>query len=239
MSDLVLIHGSCHGAWCWEKLIPALAERGHQVRAIDLPGRGGDLATASLAGMARAVLAGVTKPVVLVGHSAGGYAITAAAEQDPDRVRALVYLCAYLPASGQSLAEMRRAWPDQPLLPAIRVATDRQSFTFDPDQARGLLYHDCTAEDAARATARLCAEPVAPQETPLILRRSGSLPRFYIRCTEDRAIPPAYQAQMAAALPASHRSNLATAHSPFLSAPQLLADRLEAILGQLDEETRD
>ena len=73
---------------------------------------------------------------VLVGHSAAGYAITAAAEADPTRFDGLVYLCAYLPASGQALADMRRAGPSQPLAPAIRMAADRVSFTFDPALAR-------------------------------------------------------------------------------------------------------
>jgi hypothetical protein len=29
MAEVLLIHGSCHGAWCWRDLIPALAARGH------------------------------------------------------------------------------------------------------------------------------------------------------------------------------------------------------------------
>jgi pimeloyl-ACP methyl ester carboxylesterase len=228
MSDILLIHGSCHGAWCWDAVIPPLAALGLDARAIDLPGRNG--AGATLHEQADAVLAALDRPALIVGHSAGGFAITAAAERDPARVRGLVYLCAYLPLSGMSLADMRRAGPSQPLLPAIRVAGDRRSFSFDPVQAGALLYHDCPQAMAARAIDRLCAEPVAPQETPLVLHRSPALPRHYIRCSEDRAIPPGYQATMAATLPVAARHSLATGHSPFFAAPERLAGLLAQIM---------
>ncbi len=228
MSDILLIHGSCHGAWCWEPVIAALATLGHRARAIDLPGRGGGMVT--LDDQADAIVAALDRPSLIVGHSAGGYAITAAAERDASRITGLVYLCAYLPVSGRSLADMRRAFPSQPLLPAIRRSDDRHSFYFDAALARNLLYHDCPQDVATGAIARLCAEPVAPQETAIILQASPDLPRYYIRCTADRAIPPEYQAQMAAGLPANAVSDLAAGHSPFLAAPQQLARRLAQIL---------
>ncbi|MFZ9200195.1 MAG: alpha/beta fold hydrolase, partial [Paracoccaceae bacterium] len=76
MAELLLIHGSCFGAWAWEALIPVLARHGHHARAIDLPGRGGTATT--LADQARAIEAALTAPTILVGHSAGGFPITAA-----------------------------------------------------------------------------------------------------------------------------------------------------------------
>jgi len=42
MNSYVLIHGACHGAWCWEKVIPLLTQKGHKALAIDLPGNGQD-----------------------------------------------------------------------------------------------------------------------------------------------------------------------------------------------------
>ena len=41
----------------------------------------------------------------------GGFPITAAAQKAPDHIAALVYLCAYLPRPGMTLAEMRKAGP--------------------------------------------------------------------------------------------------------------------------------
>lgn len=224
MTDLLLVHGTCHGAWCFDLLLPELAQRGLSARAIDLPGRDG--APTTLEAYAQAILAAATPGTILVGHSAGGYAITAAADADPSRFRGLIYLCAYLPAPGQSLADMRRAGPSQPLLPAIRMADDRQSFTIDPDLAPAAFYQDCPPDLARRATARLCPQPVTPQQTPLWPNASTSLPRHYIVCENDQTIPPAYQHQMAARLAETCRHALSSGHSPFLAMPGPLADLL-------------
>lgn len=237
MSDILLIHGSCHGAWCWEALVPAFAQLGITATAIDLPGRDGSPTT--LDDYAKAILAAASPGTVLVGHSAGGYAITAAAEADPARFAGLVYLCAYLPAPGQSLGDMRRAGPSQPLLPAIRVAEDRVSFTIDPAMAPAVFYHDCPPEVAAAATSRLCPQPVTPQETPLFPKAAPTLPRHYIVCTQDRAIPPDYQAQMAKVLPPETVTTLNASHSPFLSMPDQLATRLAEILQKIRQASPD
>lgn len=237
MSDLLLVHGSCHGAWCWDAVIPALARLGITASAIDLPGRDGS--PTALNAYAKAILAAASPGTVLVGHSAGGYAITAAAEADPGRFAGLVYLCAYLPSPGKSLADMRRAGPSQPLHPAIRVAKDRGSFTIDPDFAPAVFYHDCPPEVAAAAAARLCPQPVLPQETSLWPVAATKLPRHYIICSQDRAIPPEYQAQMASDLPPRAISTLDASHSPFLSMPDQLATRFAEILHQVRSECLD
>lgn len=229
MSDLLLIHGSCHGAWCWDRLLPELAALGVSATAIDLPGRDGSPTT--LDAYVQAILAAAAPGTILVGHSAGGYAITAAAEADPARFRGLIYLCAYLPAPGLSLADMRRAGPSQPLMPAIRLAEDRQSFTIDPALAPQAFYHDCPPGLAAWATARLTPQPVLPQQTPLWSKAALSLPRHYITCTRDQTIPPAYQDQMASDLPPDCRHSLPSGHSPFLSVP----DRLAVLLARLHQ----
>lgn len=226
MAEILLVPGSCHGAWCWHRVIPALQALGHQPRAIDLP----KAPETSLDDLAQAILRALPRPAIVVGHSAAGYAITAAAEADPARIEALVYLCAYIPVSGLSLARMRRAGPGQPLAPAIRVAADRRTFGFDPARIDSLFYHDCPPADRVLAARCLTPEPIAPQETPLALtQRSQALPRHAILCSEDRAIPPDYQQTMASTLPAARIHRLATSHSPFFAAPQALAE----ILGRI------
>jgi pimeloyl-ACP methyl ester carboxylesterase len=230
MSELLLIHGTCHGAWCFDLLIPELAALGIIARAIDLPGRDGSPTT--LDAYAQAILAAASPDTILVGHSAGGFAITAAAEADPTRFRGLVYLCAYLPAPGQSLADMRRAGPSQPLMPAIRMAEDRQSFTIDPTFAQNAFYQDCPADITATAIARLCPQPVTPQQTPLWPKAAPTLPRHYVVCAQDQTIPPDYETRMAGALPPERVHTLASGHSPFLSMPNTLA----ALLAEIQQE---
>lgn len=236
MSDVLLIHGSCHGAWCWDLVIPALAAHGVTARAIDLPGRGGGAVT--LADQAEAILAALDRPAWVLGHSAAGFAITTAADRDRSRFAGLIYLCAYIPVPGMSMAAMRRAGPHQPLRPAIRLAADRQSFSFDPALARDLLYHDCPEGLATAAIARLCAEPVAPQETAFPGSVAPNLTRHAILCHNDRVIPPDYQQAMTAGLPPHAVSDLATGHSPFLAAPDLLARRIADIMRRTEGSGR-
>lgn len=239
MPDILLIHGAAHGAWCWHRVIPALERLGHTARAIDLPGNGDDptpAAQVTLDLYADAILTATRGPTILVGHSMGGFPITAAAQSAPDRFTALIYLCAYLPRPGHTLAEMRKAGPRQPLAGAFQIDDTRTTFTFDPDQSPALFYHDCPPEDVALAARRLCPQPIRPQETPIPdTSRAESLPRFYIRCTDDRAIPPEYQETMAAPLPPENILTLPTSHSPFFSAPDALARHIDAISRRLND----
>jgi len=236
---LLLVHGAGHGAWCWAHLLPELSARGIVARAIDLPGHGpdrtppGQVTLAGYGAAIRAAVADLGGRAHLLGHSAGGYAITAAANTWPEMVGKLIYLAAYLPVSGQSLSEMRKVWHEQPLLPAIRRSPDGTSFSFDPEQVVGLCYHDCEPALAAWARDRLGPEPLPPQNTAMNLSDGfHALEKHYIVCGRDRVIPPGYQRVMAGRLPAGRASELDASHSPFLSMPGVLADGIARILAE-------
>lgn len=234
MAEVVLVHGAAHGAWCWHRITPRLAALGHHATAIDLPGNGADgraADTITLSDYADAILAAVDRRAILVGHSAGGVAITAAAQAAPDRVAGLIYLCAYVPGPSQSVASLRRAGPSQPLAGTFRVTPDRSAFTFSPDIIDDRFYHDCPAEDRELARARLTAQPIRPQEdSPPDTSRAEALPRAYIRCTADRAIPPDWQAAMAKGMP---MIDLTTGHSPFFAAPDKLTALIDGFTRQI------
>lgn len=235
MAEFLLIHGSCHGAWCWRDVIPALASLGHHARAIDLPAHGQDATPAAEATLdlyADTILDALAAPAIVVGHSAAGYAITLAAERAPDKVRSLVYLCAYVPAPGMSMIDMRRAGPRQPLKGAVHVAPDGVTYTVDPARAPGTFFHDCPAGAIAYALPLLCPEPILPQSTVLPpLRRWHEVDAHYIRCADDRTIPPEYQDAMSARFAPGHVTDLPSGHSPFFSMPDGLARRLGEIAG--------
>ena len=233
MIRLLLVHGSCHGAWCWRDVLPFFNNSGVSATAIDLPGHGTDAAPPGLVTLgdyARSITDALTEPTLLVGHSAGGFAITAAAERDPSLVAGLIYLSAYIPAPGLSLADLRRAGPRQPLRGALHLSDDRRTYTVDPAAARRLFYHDCPEDTAAWAVSQLGPEPVLPQSVPLSLsRKSLDLPRHAILTTDDRTIPPDWQALMAAGLPEDCISMMPCGHSPFFAAPEDLARRLTGL----------
>ena len=219
----VFVPGACHGAWAWQKVLPFF----NNSVAIDLP----RAPTARLQDHAERILQAAGEKAVLVGHSAGGYAITAAAEHAPDRVAGLIYLCAYIPpATGQSLATLRRGWPDPPLDGAFRRGAASGTYGFRPDLLEDLFYHDCPAGTATTARDLLTDEPIGPQETPLPLRHTPTLPRAAIICTEDRALPPAFQRAMAAGLPTL---DLPSAHSPFFSMPERLAGAIAQLAARM------
>lgn len=233
MADFLLVHGACHGAWCWRDLIPALTALGHTVRAIDLPGHGGDLTPISritLDAYAKAILAAIDTPVTLVGHSMAGYPISLAAERAPKKITRLVYLCAYLPEGDKTLADRRKEASYQPLMPALIHSEDRKSFRIDPAKSQALFYHDCPDGTAAYANMRLCAQAVQPSETPCQLGSAhASVPRSYIRCSDDRTIPPELQTALTADWPAEDVHEIATGHSPFFADPDGLARLLTQI----------
>ncbi len=233
MTDFLLIHGAAHGAWCWRDVIPALQTLGHSARAIDLPGHGDDktpYTNVTLDAYRDAILAAIDTPVTLVGHSMGGYPITAAAESAPDKIERLVYLCAYVPAPGLSLAQRRMQAAQQPLLPAIRMADDRKGWTVAPDMIEPLFYHDCPPETLAYAAPRLCVQATQPTAVPVpTTARYDSVPRHYIRCTDDRTIPPDFQAEMVQDWPNGTVHSMDTAHSPFFADPDGLAGLLNII----------
>ena len=232
MADVLLIHGSCHGAWCWRDTIPALAALGHQARAIDLPSHGADdtpIAEVTLETYAEAIVAALGARTILVGHSMAGYPITRAAMLAPDRIARLIYLCAYVPRAGHTLADLRRMAPRQPLREAIRIAPDGLSMRFDPRLAVDKLYQDVPPETAAWAVDQLGPQPLLPQETAFDPGPALALPRSYIICDHDNTIPTEWQESMVADWPAEDVTRMANSHSPFLSDPVGLAARIDAI----------
>jgi pimeloyl-ACP methyl ester carboxylesterase len=241
MTTFVLVHGAFHGAWCWVKLIPELAARGHRGLAPDLPGFGDDrtpIERVSLAGNAAAI-AGLLKhqaePVVLVGHSLAGVSISAAAELIPERVRLLVYLAAFLPRDGDSVASLSAspAARKDTGPPAFTRSEDGLSFAPRPERAREVFYSRCPDEDVAYALPRLRPQPYAVQRAPVRLtaERFGTLVRIYMECLYDNAVSLGLQRDMVRKSPCREVVSLPTDHSPFFSAPGLLADELIRIAG--------
>lgn len=233
MARFLLVHGSCHGAWCWRAVIPALEALGHSALAIDLPGHGSDrtpLESVTLESYRDAVLAASTPETIIVGHSMAGYPISAAAESAPDRMAGLIFVCAYVPVDNLSLAEMRRAAPRQPLLPAIVISEDRLSYSIDPAQLETVFYHDCPDGTLELAMENLCPQPIRPQETAISLTtRFASVRKSYIRCTQDQTIPPEYQQTMTNSWPRGDVYEMSTGHSPFFADPSGLAGLLDQI----------
>ena len=114
MPEILLVHGSCHGAWAFRDLAPALQDLGYTALAIDLPGHGANphpITDITLDLYADTILDAIEGIAIVLGHSMAGFPISAAAEKAPDLIDRLIYLCAYVPRDGVSLVDMRKEAP--------------------------------------------------------------------------------------------------------------------------------
>jgi pimeloyl-ACP methyl ester carboxylesterase len=238
MATFVLVHGSFHGAWCWERLTPLLTDHGHGVVAPNLPGSGDDAAPLENAGLtsyATRVAARVDEiagPVILVGHSMGGIVASQVAEWRSERLAAVVYICGLLLRSGETLAAFLEAHAqlhiEDRVLANMQLSADGALATFPQALAGDIFYNCCSAADAEWAASRLRPQATRVYADALELspQRFGGLRRFYIESLQDRAVSPLYQRRMVERTACEAVFTLDTDHSPFLSQPLQLRDLL-------------
>jgi pimeloyl-ACP methyl ester carboxylesterase len=109
-----LVHGAWHGSWCWKRVRAALQSAGHNVFTPTLTGLGErshlnsaavDLST-HIADIVNLIKWEELSDVVLCGHSYAGCVISGVADQIPDRIRALVFLDAFLLENAESLMDI-------------------------------------------------------------------------------------------------------------------------------------
>ncbi|MGE0822555.1 MAG: alpha/beta fold hydrolase [Candidatus Binatia bacterium] len=237
MSTFVLIHGGCHGAWCWYKVVPALEKKGHSVIAPDLPSHGRDKTPVSEVTLQAYVdtvchiLDAQREPVVLVGHSMGGGIITQVAEYRPDKIKTLVYLTALLPANGESMGAVLRRNTESVLNSNFVVTADKSASMVREEALVDGFYGDCSAEDVALAKLLLTPQATAPLRAKLqtTAERFGRIPRVAIECLRDRAHPLSFQRSVYPTFPFQKVISMDTSHSPFFSAPDELAAHLATL----------
>lgn len=234
MKTFILIHGSWHSAWNWHKVITILEKQGHKIIAIDLPGMGRDKPPIQEVKMQSTVekicklIDSIEDKVILVGHSKNGIMISQAAEYRPNKIEKLIYLAAYLIPNGKTQREYSIQDTNGVLKPFVTIHEEVQASTLQPTIYKEGLYHDCDDSITEMAKLILSHEPIESGITPLQLTEDnfGIVPRFYIECTEDRAVTPFIQQKMYAETPCRKVYSIATSHSPFFSQPQQLCDIL-------------
>jgi pimeloyl-ACP methyl ester carboxylesterase len=227
--DMALVHGSYHGAWCWDFLRPELERMGHRVTTVDLPITDPSLGAADYARTIENALDPASEPI-LVGHSMAGLIIPLVAAHRP--VRRLVFLAAFLASPGKSANDQRKTEPiDGRIAPVTAEWTDLGDdvWMVGPNTATELFFHDARPAVARWATQRLRPQAygVLSETTPLT-----AWPDVECRsivCRDDRAINPEWVRSAARERLGVDAIEIGGAHSPFLTRPTELAHMLDAL----------
>jgi pimeloyl-ACP methyl ester carboxylesterase len=216
---IVLVHGAFVDGSGWAGVHRILTADGYKVVVVQNP-------TTSLAddvAATRRAIAGAKGNVVLVGHSYGGVVITEAGT-DP-KVSALVYVAAFAPDAGESVAKLvPPPAPDAPPSPILAPVDGFLSI----DKA---MFPAAFAADVEAGTARFMADSQQPWGVQAFAGAVTSpawkvKPSWTLIPTEDRIIPPAAQRGMAARARASV-TEVPGSHAVYVSNPRAVAAQIE------------
>ncbi|XP_006404849.2 methylesterase 2 [Eutrema salsugineum] len=246
----VLVHGACHGAWCWYKVKPLLEASGHLVTALDLAASGIDT-TRSITEISSCeqyseplmqLMASlpVDEKVVLVGHSFGGLNLAMAMDKFPDKISVSVFVTAFMPDTKHSPSFVmdKEFGGDKPL--EIWLGTEFEPYGSDRSGVSMFFSNEFMKQALYQLS------PIEDLELGLLLKRPGSLfinelsrvknfsdkgygsvPRAYIVCKRDKIIKEEHQRWMIDNFPADLVKEMdETDHMPMFCKPQLLSDHL-------------
>ncbi len=232
----LLIHGAWHGAWCWDQLVEVLAQQGHKALAIDLPGHGAsgqkpgwNISMQSYVDAINDAAEKLDGTVHLVGHSMGGTAISCAAEQRPELYASLTYVAAFMLQNGNSLLSASLKMDAPKMSKAVKAPNLLAGYGgVDPQHTQAAFYNQCSDEDVKAANALIGVQPSRPPMTKVRISdgRWGQIPRYYVFCEKDQAVPYDFQRSLEEELPCRKTVTLNTDHSPFISDKQNLSNAL-------------
>jgi pimeloyl-ACP methyl ester carboxylesterase len=226
VTDFLLLHGACHGGWCWDDVATRLAARGHRAVAPDLPCEDLTAGTAEYADVAVAALGSCALPaddVVVVAHSLG--ALTAPIVAQRVGARRMVLVAGIVGAPGRSLEQLadQDADRDGPFDVEDLETDAEHRFRFTVSGSRRLLFHDCDQAAADKAAARMrfqrslwtsVADFDAWPDTEIVS----------VVCMQDRVVHPSWSQRVARERLGVEPVLVDSGHSPWLSRPAELVD---------------
>jgi len=227
MADFLLLHGACHGGWCWDAVVARLREARHQAFAPDLPCDDLDAGLDEYADTAVAALSNPVGDLVVVGHSLGALVVPLVAARVP--VRRVVMLAGIVGAPHSSLESLAVEDSDRDLpLEDDDIESDDQSrFRFTSSGARRALFHDCPPAAADAAIARLRFQRSMWTQVA-DFDNWPATEIVSITSTGDRIVNPAWPDRIARERLGVESVHLPGGHSPFLARPSELTDVLMA-----------
>jgi pimeloyl-ACP methyl ester carboxylesterase len=219
MNNIVLVHGGFVDGSGWESIYQILKDDGYNVSVVQNP-------TISLkddVAVTKRVLAAQNGPAILVGHSYGGAVITEAGN-DP-KVVGLVYITAFAPDKGESVATLIKDPPPSAPVPPILPPQDGYlfldrakfpaSFAADVDAEQAAFMADSQVPWGLEALSGTISEPAWKTK-----------PSWYLIATDDKMIPPDAQRSMAGRAGATVVEAKGS-HAIYVSQPEAVAALVE------------
>ena len=230
---IVLVHGAWADGSSWDAVASELQSQGFTVftppnllrrAAVDSPY------------IASFIAQRTSGPVVLVGHSYGGFVISNA-ETDGTDVKALVYVDAFIPDEGETVFQILGGsgsaldvpdpttvldlvgYPDGP-------EGDAEAF-LKPDTVHNSFAQDLSEKDRSLIVARQRPITLSANTTPSGVGAWKKLPSWAVVGTEDRVIPPDTLRSMAKRAGATV-TEVAASHVSMVSHPQVAIDAILA-----------
>ncbi len=217
--NIVLVHGGFVDGAGWEGVYRILRKSGYSVSVVQNP----TITLRDDAAATRRILAAQDGPTILVGHSYGGAVITEAGTHP--RAQALVYVTAFAPDRGESVATLIKdpppGAPVPPILPpqdgylALDKTKFHASFAADVDPERAAFMADSQVPWGLEALSGTVTEPAWRAK-----------PSWYLVVTEDQMIPAAAQRAMAKRA-GSTIVEVKGSHAIYVSQPAAVAALIE------------
>jgi len=235
LETFVLVHGAWHDGSAWDATAKHLHEKGHRTFAPTMAGHGKGVGrnvshADCVESIVRVIVERAVKDFVLVGHSFGGTVVCKIAEAIPERIKRLVFLNAFILNDGSSLVDE---------VPPAHAALYDQLSAETPDKSvmipfpiwRESFVNDADLEMAKWSYSQLSPEPYQPCTDKLDLKKFYSLqiPRSFINCTEDTALPPGewgWHPRMTSRLGVYRLVQMPGSHEVIYTNPALLAQKI-------------
>jgi len=214
-----LIHGAGDVGWYWHLVGAELRDRGHDVVAPDLPCED---ESAGWSEYADAVVEAVgdRTELVVVAQSLGGFTAPIVCDRLP--VALLVFVAGMVPLPGETADDWARSTYEE-------VGGDQ----FEYDDEIALFYQDVPPELAEEALSKGRNQAARPMLEPWPLDAWPEVPTRYLLCREDRVFPAEFVRRMVKERLGITPDEIDGGHTPALSRPKQLADRLEAYRTEL------
>ncbi|XP_059594412.1 methyl jasmonate esterase 1 [Vitis vinifera] len=198
----VLVHGACHGAWCWYKVATLLRSAGHRVTALDLAAAGANRKRLdelnSISDYYEPLIEFMTslvtgEKVILVAHSLGGVSVSVAMERFPQKISVGVFVAALMPGPDLNLPTVLQEYtfdrgPNNPPTSVI----------FGPEYLAAKLYQLSPPEDLMLAT--MLMRPINGEnllkKITVTKEKYGTIRRVYIVCDKDNVLDEDFQRWM-------------------------------------------